>query len=165
MDAIQPPEVLPTTKIAHPLDGVRLLAQLMDRAFVLPGTNIRFGLDSIIGLFPGLGDAVSSLIGLYILSVATQLGVPKSVLYRMVMNQGVDAALGLVPVVGDVADVAFKAHTRNVALLEQAVADPKGTGRKSWAVFAGLAVVLLAIVAGTIALGVFLAGLLAKAVS
>lgn len=152
-------KVLPTTKLPADLglEGVRAVARLMDTAFVVPGTKIRFGMDAVIGLIPGVGDAISSLIGLFIIGTAARLGVPRPVLVRMMLNQGVDAATGLVPVVGDVADIAFKAHRRNVALLEQALADPPAARRVSWLAIAGLAGVLFAFLAGAVAGGIYLA--------
>lgn len=93
------------------------LAQLLDSAFVLPGTKVRVGLDSIIGLVPGIGDLVSAAMSSYIVWEARRLGLPRWKIARMAMNVGIDAAIGIVPFVGDVADVFFKANRRNVAIL------------------------------------------------
>jgi uncharacterized protein DUF4112 len=93
------------------------LAQLMDGAFVVPGTDIRFGLDALIGLVPGIGDAVTTLISLFIVNEARALGAPRLLIARMVANVAVDGLVGAVPLVGDVFDVAFRANRRNLALL------------------------------------------------
>jgi hypothetical protein len=126
----------------HHLDA---LSHLLDRAFRVPGTNWRFGLDPLIGLIPGLGDVVSALVGAYSLWIARQLGAPASVLGRMVMNLALDGIIGLVPIAGDLFDFAFKAHSRNLALLNQWQQEPHRTRRSSWAVLAACAVVLFAL--------------------
>lgn len=98
---------------------LRTLADWLDTRFVVPGTRFRFGFDSIIGLIPGIGDAVTAGLGLYILFRAHELGVPKSVLARMALNLAIDAMVGAVPIFGDLFDAAFKSHVRNVRLVLQ----------------------------------------------
>jgi hypothetical protein len=156
--ALQTTPVLKTSPVAafDHLAAVRAIAKLMDSAFVLPGTRFRVGLDSIIGLFPVVGDLVGVLVSGYIVSVAARSGVPRTVLARMMLNVGIDAVGGAVPLVGDVFDAAWKANLRNVALLEQAVADPARARRSSRWMIAGLLAVLFAVVAGAVAAGVFL---------
>ncbi|HEX4613374.1 MAG TPA: DUF4112 domain-containing protein, partial [Urbifossiella sp.] len=138
------------------LPAVRALAQIMDKAITLPGTNISVGLDALLGLLPGIGDTISSAIGGYIVLVAHRLGAPTSVLVRMVLNLGVDAIIGIVPVVGDVLDIGWKANVKNATLLEQALANPRAAGRASAWVVAGLLVLVMALGAGTAALAYFL---------
>jgi hypothetical protein len=120
----------------------RALAKLMDTAFEVPGTRIRFGLDAVLGLIPGVGDAIGSVIGGYIVIVGTQLGVPRVVIWRMMLNLGIDAAIGVVPVVGDLLDIGWKANVKNVALIEQALADPAAAQRRSRWALAGLAALI-----------------------
>ena len=96
-----------------------MLSYLLDQAFRVPGTNWRFGIDSLIGLIPGLGDIIGSLVGGYSLWIARQLGAPASVQARMVLNLVVDGVIGIVPFAGDLFDFAFKAHSRNYALLSR----------------------------------------------
>ena len=93
------------------------LATLMDTAFLVPGTNIRFGLDGLIGLVPGIGDAISTAISLFIVSEARALGAPPLLVGRMIANVAIDGVVGAVPLVGDAFDVAFRANRRNMALL------------------------------------------------
>lgn len=95
------------------------LADWMDSRFRLPGTNIRFGLDSLLGLIPGLGDGVLALPSAYVVLAAHRLGVSPLVLARMAGNVGIDMVIGAVPVLGDLFDVGFKANRRNVALLRR----------------------------------------------
>jgi Domain of unknown function (DUF4112) len=99
------------------LERLRQLAHLLDDRFRIPGTTYRIGLDGLIGLVPGVGDAVTTLLALYIVLEARRLGVPLTKLGRMGLNVGVDAVLGAVPLLGDLFDVAWKANRRNLALL------------------------------------------------
>jgi hypothetical protein len=95
------------------------LATLLDTAFILPGTNIRFGLDALIGLVPGIGDAITTVMSLYIVHEAHQLGAPSHVIARMIGNVAIDGLVGSVPLVGDAFDVAFRANRRNMRLLRE----------------------------------------------
>jgi hypothetical protein len=101
------------------IDALRRWAVLLDSAFKVPGTNVRFGLDAIIGLVPGLGDLVAPVFTVILLATALRMRVPAVVIARMVFNAGIDMLLGLVPLAGDVADVFWKADLRNMALLER----------------------------------------------
>jgi len=101
------------------LDQVQVLARVMDEQFLVPGTNIRFGWDTILGLFPGIGDALTSAISLLIVHHARQTGASPVLLARMIANVGVDFLLGSIPLVGDAFDVAWKANRKNARLLEQ----------------------------------------------
>jgi hypothetical protein len=101
------------------MDALRRWAVLLDSAFKVPGTNIRFGLDAIIGIVPGLGDLVAPVFTVILLGTALKMRVPAVVLARMVLNAGLDMVLGLVPIAGDIGDVFWKADLRNMALLER----------------------------------------------
>ena len=132
------------------LEHLTALSYLLDRAFRIPGTQWRFGLDALIGLVPGLGDVVGSLVGAYSLWIARQLGAPAAVQARMVMNLAIDGIVGLVPFLGDLFDFAFKANSRNHALLGQWLQSPHQTRRSSWVVLAVGIVVLLALLGGAV---------------
>jgi hypothetical protein len=93
------------------------LAGLLDGLFQIPGTRIRVGLDSIIGLIPGIGDVAGVLLGSSILVESLRVGAPRSLLVRMLGNLAVDALGGMLPVVGDLFDVAFRSHAKNARLL------------------------------------------------
>jgi hypothetical protein len=95
------------------------LATLLDTAFVLPGTNIRFGADALIGLAPGIGDTITTALAAFIVYEAHKLGVPRRVLIRMIGNVAIDGLVGAVPVFGDLFDVVFRANRRNVKLLRE----------------------------------------------
>ena len=118
------PEAAPRHAAAPLSDAERLariewLADKMDTAFVVPGINWRVGWDSILGLVPGVGDTLTLLPSAYILQQAHAMGAPKRTLTRMALNSGVDWATGLVPLLGDLLDVGFKANRRNARLLRQ----------------------------------------------
>jgi len=96
-----------------------VLANLLDTAFILPGTNVSFGFDALIGLVPGIGDAITTAISLYIVLEARQLGAPAHLILRMLANVVVDGFVGAVPLVGDAFDVLWRANRRNVWLLRE----------------------------------------------
>jgi len=99
------------------------LASLLDSVLLIPGTNIRFGLDALIGLVPGIGDVVTTLISLYIVHEAYELGVPRHVIVRMLANVAVDGLFGAVPLVGDAFDVMWRANLKNLELLRRYLRD------------------------------------------
>lgn len=112
------------------------LASVLDSRFGIPGTRFRFGLDGLVGLIPGVGDALTNLVGLYVIIEAWRIGVPARLLVAMLANLGADFAIGSVPLVGDVFDLFFKSNTRNVDLLRRHLKEtaPKpgpGSGRPS----------------------------------
>jgi len=100
------------------LRRIKRLAWLVDAAFVIPGTRFRFGLNSLIGLAPGAGDAVLGLISLYIVYEAAELGVPRPLVLQMLGNVVLEVVGGSIPVLGDLFDVVLKANMRNIRILE-----------------------------------------------
>ena len=110
------------------LKRIRRLAQLLDNAFAVPFTKFRFGWDSIIGLVPGGGDVATGVLATYIVIEAARLGIPRRTLWRMIANVALDMATGVVPIAGDLVDVAYKANRRNVKLLEEHVEGSVGDG-------------------------------------
>ena len=129
------------------LETVRGLVRVLDTAVRIPGTGIRFGLDALIGLVPGIGDmAGAALSGLVVLA-ALRARVPAAVLVQMLVNVGIDMAIGAVPLAGDLFDFAWRANSRNLALLERAAADPRATRRSSAAVVGAVLVALLLLLA------------------
>ncbi|MDI1226818.1 MAG: DUF4112 domain-containing protein [bacterium] len=94
------------------------IAKLMDSQFRIPGTPVRVGLDSILGLVPVVGDTGTLLVTLYLTSYARKYKVPKRIIAEMYRNAAIDWAIGLVPLAGDIFDVGWKANLRNVALLK-----------------------------------------------
>lgn len=104
---------------ADSIARMEMLAHLLDTAFVLPGTKQRVGFDALIGLIPGVGDALTTLLSAYIVWEARRLGLPKRKIARMVMNVGLDSLVGVVPFVGDAFDVFFRANRRNMKIVRE----------------------------------------------
>jgi len=134
------PEVLPPedatlrarTRVGGKLfddENLDLLAHVLDDWFRIPGTSIRFGLDGIIGLIPGLGDVLAGLASCIIVIAAWFRGVPYVTLARMVVNLGLDVVIGAIPLLGDAFDIAWKANRRNYALLSRHLRQPH---RHTW---------------------------------
>lgn len=101
------------------LELLRRWARLFDAAFSIPGTSFRFGIDPLLGLFPGIGDLASPLLTVFILWQGARMRVPKVVLIRMALNALIDAGLGVIPIVGDAFDFAWRSNEWNMALLER----------------------------------------------
>jgi hypothetical protein len=144
------------------LDRLRALGRTLDTAVQIPGTSFRIGLDPIIGLIPGLGDAAGALLSGYILLQAARYGVPKAMLVRMATNIGVETVVGVVPLVGDFFDAAYKANTRNLRLLEQHLREPRAARRSSRLFLIVIGLLLLLLLVGVVALGVGLSRIIAR---
>ena len=115
------PEVLLRSE-AEVLDHVEAIVNLLDTQFVIPGTNVRFGLDPLIGLFPGVGDIIGLALSAYVYKRLSALGLSPVTRARMILNILIDSGVGLVPVAGDVFDVVFRANKRNLELAKGALA-------------------------------------------
>ena len=142
----QPPSFTAVAKFAYWLDA----------GFRIPGTNLRFGLDPILGLIPGAGDAAGAVLAGWILIEAIRMGASRATVLRIAGNVALDAGLGAVPIIGDIFDFAWKANLRNVALLERHLAAPDLAARADRSfnvlVLGSVAVVVL----GLLALGILL---------
>jgi hypothetical protein len=104
---------------------ITLVAKLMDSAFMIPGLNRRVGLDAVLGLVPGVGDALSAALASYIIWEARQLGLPRWKIARMIGNVAMDTAIGAIPLAGDVFDVFFKANERNLRIIHEHLGTPR----------------------------------------
>jgi hypothetical protein len=128
----------------------RFLAELLDQRFTIPGTSIRFGLDPLLGLIPGIGDAIANLAGSAILLIAAQYRLPKIILLRMGLNVAFNALIGAIPVVGDIFSIWFRSNVKNAQLLERYVsAERKAPTAGDWffvlAVIFGIVLLLIGI--------------------
>ena len=128
------------------LDALRRWAVLLDSRFRVPGTSIRFGLDAIIGLIPGIGDISTPVFAALLLVHAARMRLPLVIQARMVFNAALDMLMGLVPIVGDLADVGWKANLRNLALLER-YARPGTPPRRADYLFVWVCIAVLALIA------------------
>lgn len=131
---------------AERLATIRRWARLLDTEYRIPGTNLRFGWDPILGLIPGIGDLVGPIFALVLLVHAWRLRVPKIVMTRIALNGALDALLGIIPVVGDTVDLFWKANLSSVALLERQTLEGRGARRADWLFVMAVVVVVLAAV-------------------
>lgn len=139
------------------LERLRDIARLLDNAVRVPGTDIRFGLDPVIGLVPGIGDAIGAIFSAVIIFHAGRLGAPGSTLFRMMANVGLDTIVGEVPLVGDLFDFGWKSNSRNLALLEEHLRRPAAAKAGSRRVLLLLGGGLLLLFVAVIALGIVVA--------
>lgn len=138
------------------LERLRKVGWALDSSFRIPGTQIRFGIDMIIGLVPGLGDLIAGALSLYIIAESARLGAPRSLLAQMGWNVAVDTLAGEVPILGDLFDVVWKANMRNLALLEEHLQQPIAGAKANRGFIVVLGLGLLLLTAGAVALGVLL---------
>jgi Domain of unknown function (DUF4112) len=129
----------------HLLEVADILAMVLDTTVKIPGTSLYLGLDPLLGLIPGIGDALANLIGTIILGLATRLRVPRIVLARMSLNLLINGVVGAVPIAGDLFSVWFRSNARNAALLREAARKPDRETRADWFYVGG-------IIGGTVAL-------------
>jgi len=146
------PEVLPRNEAReHLVEMADLLGRILDTTVKIPGTSLYIGLDPLLGLIPGIGDALANLLGTIILSLATRLRLPRIVLARMSLNLLINGAVGAVPILGDLFSVWFRSHARNAALLREAAMKPDHETHPDWlyvgGIIGGTMVLLLVVIA------------------
>jgi Domain of unknown function (DUF4112) len=155
MPSQRQPEILPPLKSRFQKgsnlfanENLDLLSHLLDDWFRVPGTSIRFGLDGIIGLVPGLGDIIGGLASTFLVVAAWVRGIPYITLLRMVVNIGIEVLLGTIPLLGDAFDIAWKANRRNYALIVRHLEKPRSQTWRDWVflilIFGTLAAIFLA---------------------
>src|SRR5687768_6320273 len=135
-------------KATREVQKLRTISWLFDELIRIPGTNIRLGADALLGLLPGGGDLIGGAVSSYAILVAARLGAPPAVIARMALNIGIDALIGVVPVLGDVFDVGWKANRRNANLLEEYTRAPAKAKRTSMMVVVVALVALAALLLG-----------------
>ena len=101
------------------LTRLRQLSENLDESFTIPGTNIKFGIDALIGLVPGGGDLIGGLFSLYLLRTAIKMKLPKSAIISIMFNIMIDTTIGIVPVIGDIFDIFWKSNKRNMRIIEK----------------------------------------------
>jgi hypothetical protein len=144
---------MPPPRADRNLDTLRRWAALLDNAFRVPGTDIRFGLDPILGLVPGIGDLATPILSVLILVHGARVRVPKIVLARMAINTIVDFVVGAIPFFGDLFAFGWKSNAWNLALLERHARPGIPATRGDWIfVIACVTVVVLAALVPLIAL-------------
>ena len=152
MPHIAEPEIIPPGRSSSSRgltnENLNQLARVLDDIFTIPGTGIRFGLDAIIGLIPGIGDLITGIASFLIIFSAWQRGLPRVTLARMVANVAIDTLIGSMPVLGDIFDVAWKSNRKNYNLLLRAEQLPvRNALAKDWFFLAFLLLAIAALVA------------------
>lgn len=145
-DAVET-EAASSSGVQARLAGIRRVSTLLDSAVTIPRTQMRIGLDPILGVIPGVGDILPTAASAYIVARAAALGIPRATLVRMCLNLAVDAVIGSIPLVGDAFDAVWRANDRNVRLVESRLADPAGEQRDRRAVAVVGAAVFLSVLA------------------
>lgn len=152
---IPPDSSRPGDGIDDPL--IRLIATVMDTAFKLPGTRFRFGLDPLIGFFPGVGDGASALVSVFLIGMSARHGVPKIVLARMALNVLFNAVFGAVPVAGDLFSFWFKSNALNYRLFQKHAGPRRASTAGDWLFIGGLIGGILGVLALAMAGGILMA--------
>ena len=134
------------------LKNLETLARLMDSQFRIPGTNIKFGFDALVGVIPGIGDFAGFIISGYMMTLMAKNGASSFLLARMAMNVLIDSLVGAIPVLGDIFDIAFKANQRNMKLMREHYVEGRHRG-SAWKVFIPLLLILFVFVAGVVWIG------------
>ena len=131
------------------LRHVEALARLMDNQFKIPGTNIRFGLDALIGLIPGAGDLTTFGISGFMLFIMAQNGASGAVLAKMILNVLIDTLVGAIPLIGDIFDVGFKSNTKNIKLMKEHYLEGRHKGG-AWKVVLPVMIIFIVLFAAVI---------------
>jgi hypothetical protein len=126
-------------------ENLDILSHLLDDFIRIPGTPIRFGLDGIVGLIPGIGDILGGVASCILLIAAWTRGVPYVILMRMIANVGIEVAVGSIPLLGDAFDIAWRANRRNYALLTGSLYQPRRHTIQSWIFLILLCLVMAAL--------------------
>ena len=153
---LDPIEISDPDRVRARSAGLRTLVRVLDDAVAIPGTNIRFGLDALLGLIPGVGDVTGGVMSGMVILAAQRAGAPRSIIARMVVNAAIDMIVGTVPLLGDLFDATWKANRKNLDLLDRYLERPIATKKASAAFVVGALIVLLLLVAGSILLAVML---------
>lgn len=124
---------------------IERVTHALDELIGIPGTPVKVGLDPIIGLIPVVGDAVSAIVGAWVIGEAARFGIPRIVLGRMVVNLVIDLVIGAIPLLGDLYDVAFRSNSRNLALFRRHALEPDASTRGDQAFFAGVALLVVGV--------------------
>jgi hypothetical protein len=141
-------------------ESLETLSRYLDGLFRIPGTGWRFGLDSLVGLIPGVGDTATTLVSFYVLAAAVRYRVPKITILRMALNIAIDYLVGIIPFLGDLFDFAWKSNKMNIDLLKQratvtAEEAKRGAKKSDWLFVGGIMLVLLLILFGSIAASIY----------
>ena len=156
-------------KVVEVEESLENLSRYLDGLFRIPGVGWKFGLDSLVGLIPGVGDTATTLVSFYILAAGVRYRVPKITLLRMALNIAIDYIVGTIPFLGDAFDFVWKSNQKNMDLIRQRAtvsAEEAKTGRSSdWLFVGGLMFVLVLILIGSLFVSFFLLWAILEALS
>jgi hypothetical protein len=138
------------------LERLRWMAALLDSRFRVPGTEIRFGLDPVLDLIPGIGDLVSPIFALVLIVLGLRQRVPKIILAKMLLNAFIDALIGALPIAGPIGDVFWRANLMNLELLERHAQPGRLPSRSDYLFVFGIAALFGMVIAIPVGLGIFL---------
>jgi hypothetical protein len=138
------------------LNRLRFITRLFDDYFRVPGTRIGFGLDALLGLLPGVGDIAAAVVGVYALRVARNFNAPNVIQLHMLVNIALDASIGSIPILGDLFDFFYRAQSRNLALIEEWIATPHKTVKRSRLGLIGMALAIVVVFATLTALAIWM---------
>lgn len=139
-------------------ESLETLSRYLDELFKVPGTDWKFGLDSLIGLIPNVGDISTALVSFYILVAGVRYGVPKITLVRMAFNIGLDYLVGVIPFIGDAFDFFWKSNKQNMDLIrERGAGKGKGT-TGDWIFVIAMILILIGLLVGSVLLSLFILG-------
>ena len=127
-------------------ENLDLLSHLLDDFIKVPGTPVRFGLDGIVGVIPGIGDLIGGIASCIIIIAAWVRGVSYATVVRMVANVVIEVSIGSIPILGDMFDIAWRANRRNYALLTGSIYEPRKYTIQSWFFLAALCLVMAALI-------------------
>ena len=138
------------------LARLRAIATILDDAVRVPGTRFRVGLDPLLGLIPGAGDAVTGAVAAYAIVLAARLGAPAVVIGRMAANVLIDVGTGTIPLLGDLFDFGWKSNRKNLQLLERYQQQPQQVSAASWLLVIAIMLVIVAAIVGVVFLAAWL---------
>jgi hypothetical protein len=124
---------------------IERVTHALDELVGIPGTPVKVGLDPIVGLIPVVGDVISGIVGTWVIAEAARFGIPRIVIARMTVNLVVDLAIGLIPFLGDLYDIAFRSNSRNLALFRRHALEPETSTRGEASFFIGVALLAVGV--------------------
>ena len=146
-------QAVKVAEIAPELKGLNTMAEILDNRFRLPGTQFRFGLDGIIGLFPYIGDVATFLVSGYLIIIMVRKGASGMLVLKMILNIFVDGAIGTIPFLGDIFDFRHRANTKNVNLLLEHYGEGKHKGSAWWVIILVILMLIALIVLSVYVIG------------
>jgi hypothetical protein len=155
----------PSETAALPLARMHRMAWLLDNSIRVPGFNYRIGIDPLLGLLPGIGEAAGGVLSMYIIAEAARGGLPRAIILRMALNLALEMVIGTIPLIGDLFDMTWKANLRNMRLVESYATRPqKSVTTSKWLLW-GVIIALLLLTAALVYVGFLILAAIWSAIS